>query len=482
MKKGMQFLLKHNSGALFYDPGLGKTSTTLGALKVLKKKKMTNKVLIIAPLRVCYSVWPREIKKWTDFKGFTYEILHGPKKDAALKRDADIYLINPEGLEWLLQATKTKVTSAKTGKTKVKLDINIKKFKALGFDILVIDELTKFKHHGSARFKLLSEVAHTFRVKWGLTGSPAANGLIGLFGQCKILDGGRSLGKFITQYRSKYFETVDHGGFVWMPKAGAEEQIYERISPLALRAAAEDYLEMPKLIINKIKLEMPPSARSVYDRMEGDLFAAINSKTITAANAAVASGKCRQIASGGIYLDPELCEMGFKPSKASREWAHIHDCKVDALEDLVEELQGSPLLVAYDFNHDLERIRARFGKDVPYIGTGVSAKKCEAIEDAWNKGELPLLFGHPQSMGHGLNLQASCNHVAMFTMPWDFELYDQFIRRVLRSGNEFDRVFLHLLMMEDSIDELVYYSLVRKDKTQQSFFKALLELAKRRKK
>lgn len=480
MKKGMEFLLTHNSGALFFDPGLGKTSTTLGSLTVLKKKKMLNKVLIIAPLRVCHSVWPREIMKWIAFNHFSYVILHGPNKDLELQKDVDVYIINPEGLDWLLQVTKSK-SEGRSGKINKSIQVDVRRFKKLGFDILVIDELTKFKNHASDRFKMLNEVAHTFRVKWGLTGSPTANGLLGLFGQCKILDGGRSLGKFVSHYKKTFFEPVDEARRKWVPKLGAAEEIYKRVSPLALRMAAEDWLEMPKLIPNKIMLEMPPVARKIYDAMEEDLLTMVEGNVISAFNAGVASGKCRQIASGAIYLDPEVTDEGFAPVKKSkRDWKLIHEAKVDALEDLVEELNGSPLLVGYEFNHDLERIQARLGKDIPYIGKGVSVKRCNEIEDEWNAGNIPVLLGHPQSMGHGLNFQESGNHVCLFTTPWDFELYDQFIRRVLRSGNTHSRVFLHLLMMEDTVDELVYMAIIRKNRDQQSFFKALVELAKKR--
>jgi len=481
-KKAAKFLIEHACAALLLDPGLGKSSITLAAIKIMMKKKLINKVLIIAPLRVCTSVWPAERDKWTDFKDFRIEVLHGPKKDEALARDADIYVINPEGLDWLLQVEKTKTISARTGKTKTTLKVDLRRFKRLGFDTLVIDELTKFKNHNSGRFKALKMVHTTFGRRWGLTGSPASNGLMDLFGQCLILDEGRTLGKFITKFRMDYFNAVDENNFIWVPKPGAPEEIYKRLSPLALRMAADDYLDMPQLIVNNIKLEMPPGAREVYDSLEADLIAAIEDKTVVASNAAVASGKCRQVANGGIYIDPEITELGFKILKGKKEFVNLHQVKIDALEDLIEELQGEPLLVAYDFGHDLSRLQERFGKDVPYIGGGVSPKRSKQLEDAWNAGDLPLLLGHPQSMGHGLNLQERGHHVAWHSMTWDFELYDQFIRRVLRQGNKSKRVFVHHLIMEDTIDEVIYYSNKSKDRGQQALFKGLTELAKARKK
>lgn len=477
-KKAVKFLLEHACAALFLDPGLGKTSITLAAVKMLMARKLVKKVLIIAPLRVCYSVWPREVAKWADFNHLRVEILHGPGKDAALKREADIYVINPEGLDWLLQPTKTRSPKTK----KVSVTVDLRRFKAFGFDTLVIDELTKFKNHQSGRFKMLKEVHRTFGRRWGLTGSPASNGLIDLFGQCYILDEGRALGPYITHYRQKYFDTVDENDFIWVPKHGAAEQIYERLAPLALRMSAEDYLDMPLLIENNIWVDLPDGAREIYDRLEEDLIAKVESRVVVASTAAVASGKCRQVANGGIYLDPEVVEMGLKIAKGKREWVDVHQEKIEALADLIEELQGEPLLVAYDFGHDLSRIKAKFGDDVPYIGGGVSAKRSSELERLWNQGKLPVLFGHPQSMAHGLNLQEVGRHVAWHSMTWDFELYDQFIRRVRRQGNKSKKVFVHHFLARGTIDEVMLYSLKHKNKGQQALFTGLQKLASARKK
>lgn len=473
-KKAVKFLLEHACAALFLDPGLGKSSITLAALKLLKAKGMFNKALIVAPLRVCYGVWPKEVAKWTDFEHLKVEVLHGPKKDEALKREADIYVINPEGLDWLLQTKKSK---GLTNKTRVEVDL--RRFKSLGFDIIVIDELTKFKNTGSDRFKTLKLVHKTFGRRWGLTGSPAANGLLDLFGQCYILDEGRALGPYITHYRQKYFTPVDRNGFVWRPQEGAEEKIYERLAPLALRMSAEDHLDLPQLVENNIRLELPDEARRVYDQLEEDLISQVESSRIVASNAAVASGKCWQVASGGIYLDPEVTALGFKV-KGSKEWHDLHHEKVEALADLVEELQGEPVLVAYNFAHDLARIQAKLGKDVPYIGGGISTKRSSELESLWNQGKLPVLLGHPQSIGHGLNLQEAGHHVVWHTMTWDFELYDQFIRRVLRQGNKSKRVFVHHLLMKDTIDEIMLYALKSKNKGQKALFEGLKTLAKKR--
>lgn len=477
-KQAVKFLLEHAAAALFLDPGLGKTSITLAAIKMLKKRKLLNKVLVIAPLRVCHSVWPKELEKWTDFHDLKIAVLHGPNKDEELASDADIYVINPEGLEWLTQVEKVK-TTGRDGKVKTSYKVDLRRWKKLGFDTLVIDELTKFKHTNSGRFKILKLVVSTFARRWGLTGSPMANGLLDLFGQCYVLDEGRTLGPYISHYRSKYFNP-SRDGFNWVLREGADQEIYERIQPLALRMDAKELLDMPKVVPNDIKIQLPDKVMGIYLELEDQLITMINDDLITAASRGVAAGKCRQVASGGIYRQ-DAVEALIKLPKSQRETIQLHDLKTEALADLVEELQGSPLLCAYDFGHDLERLQAKFGKDVPYIGGGVTAKRAKELEDAWNRGELPLLLAHPQSAGHGLNLQEAGNHVAWYTLTWDYELYDQFNRRVLRQGNKHKRIFIHHLLAEHTIDELVLASLKDKRSGQNSFFDALKKLQKKRK-
>lgn len=468
-KKAVKFLLEHAAGALFLDPGLGKTSITLAAIAFLIKRGIINKVLLVAPLRVCHSVWPKEVEKWSDFNHLRVVVLHGPDKQHLLEQDADIYVINPEGLDWLLQVEKSKTA---TGKSKVGVDL--RRWKKLGFDTLVIDELSKFKHVNTNRFKALKQVLHTFSRRWGLTGSPAANGLMDLFGQCYVLDQGRTLGPYITHYRMKYFD-ASYDGFSWTIKDGAEKEIYKRLKPLALRMAAEDYLDMPQLIENRIYVELPDKVRGIYDQLQEDLLTKIEDKVVVASTAAVASIKCRQVANGGIYLDPEVQALvKLPPSK--KEWVNLHHVKTNALVDLIEELQGSPLLVAYDFAHDLDRIQEKLGKDVPYIGGGVSAKRAAELERLWNQGKLPVLLGHPQSIAHGLNLQEMGNHVCWYSQTWNYELYDQFIRRVLRQGNKAKKVFVHQIITKETIDEVIITTLKQKKKGQSALFDALKKM------
>ena len=437
---------------------------------------MLSRVLIIAPLRVCHLVWPKERDKWLNFNGLRMVVLHGKDKETLVHQDADIYVINPEGLEWLMQVTKTKLANRKT-----KVEINQTRWRNFRFDLLVIDELSKFKHTNTNRFKMMKQVLHTFRKRWGLTGSPAANGLLYLFGQCYMLDLGHALGRYVTHYKATYFRPVDPEQFKWVLQQGAEEKIYKAIAPFTLRMAAEDYIQMPELVNNTIQVELPDNVMKIYKQMEDDLITKIQKNVIVAKNAGVASGKCRQIANGGLYLDAEVMLIkGLNLRGTKREWIDLHDAKLDALEDLIEELQGAPLLVAYEFHHDLTRLQERFGPDVPYIGSGVSTEKAREIERRWNAGQIQLLFGHPQSMAHGLNLQERANHIAWHSLTWDYELYDQFIRRLRRQGNKAAQVFSHHLVAKDTIDEVILQTLWSKERGQEAFFNGLIKMTKNR--
>jgi SNF2 family DNA or RNA helicase len=261
-------------------------------------------------------------------------------------------------------------------------------------------------------------------------------------------------------------------GYTWSLKDGADKEIYKRLKPLALRMAADDYLDMPKLIENDIKVTLPPKVRKVYDALEDDLFVKLGKKVVVAANAAVASMKCRQVANGGVYVDDEIRAL-VSFSKTERQWVDLHEEKTEAIAELVDELQGEPLLVAYDFEHDLERLRTRLGKNTPHIGGGVSTKLATALEAAWNKGELRVLLGHPQSLAHGLNLQGAGYHVAWHSLTWNYELYDQFIRRVFRQGQRSKKVFVHHVIAADTIDESVLAAVRSKRKGQDALFAAL---------
>lgn len=481
MKRAVKFLKEHPAAILLLDPGGRKTSITLKAFKDLKDAGKARKMLILAPLRPCYRVWPPEIEKWDAFEGLRVVVLHGPKKDQLLREDADVYVMNYEGLEWLIKPTSA---PGFAGKKTDKVDV--RRFQALGFDTVVADELTKLKTPSSKRFKLLAKVLHTFERRWGLTGSFRANRLLDAFGQVYFADMGASLGQFFSHFRSNYFIPVGNQGWDWRPQKDAEARVYERIAPICFRFNVEDYLELPEIVPVPVWVDLPPAARRIYDDIEKDLIARIGEGLVTAANSGVASMKCRQAASGAVYADAEP-----GPRSGKRETLHVHDAKLDALEELIEGLNGEQLLVGYDFSHDVDRIKKRLDdpksrdpwtRDHPYIGGGTSPRRSAEIEMAWNRGEITNLFGHPQSMGHGLNLQeGQCQHVAWFSLTWDYELYDQFIRRVRRSGNKAKRVFVHLILARDTVDQVQWYALQGKARGQQGFYDALEEYARRRK-
>lgn len=459
-KKAVKFLLEHAAAALLLDPGMGKTSVVLKAFDALRKAGVAKKMLVVAPLRPAQLVWPTEPQEWSTFQHLKVVVLHGKHKDLNLDDEADIYVVNPEGLEWLICGGRGK-------------PFNMKRWKSFGFDTLVIDELTKFKHSKGSRFKLMKLVLDTFSRRWGLTGTPAPNGLLDLFGQMYMLDLGNALGRYITHYRMKYFTAVDPQGWKWVLQAGAAELIYERLKPLAMRASAEDHLELPEIVPLKIKVELPPKVRDLYDGLEEDMLAKMEGKIITVANAAAASTKLRQIANGAMYVDDDVAS---KVQGKKRTVMALHDEKLNALEDLIDELNGQPVFVAYEFNHDITRLRQRF-PTAKFMTDAKTTKDALAMEAAWNNGEIPVLFGQPASVGHGLNMQkGSAAHVVWFAMFWDFELYDQFIKRIRRQGNKAKRVFVHHIVARDTVDETIFFvSAVggAKDRTQGALLNAL---------
>lgn len=469
-------------GAAFFllDPGLGKTSISLAMVKILLMQKMIQRVLVIAPLRVCHLVWPAELAKWEDFAGMTMSVLHGPTKDALLAKRNQIDVINPEGLEWLFGAKIIKyMAKNRDGKLieKKKIELDMKRVRALGYDMLIVDESTMFKNTNSLRFKILKPTLDTFSRRYALTGTPASNGLENLFGQVYLLDQGASFGPYITHFRDTYFDAVGFGGYTLVPKPGAEERIYEHLRPLALRMAAEDYLSLPKLITTPdtdIVVELPPLAMRKYLEMEVSFITELlDGSKVTALNAAVKSGKLRQIAAGGLFKQHDINGM---PVHAAG-FEHIHMAKIDALEELVESLAGRPMLIAFEYEHDLDRLQKRFGKDLPYIAGGVSMQRTKELENEWNKGRIHLLAAHPRSVGHGLNLQENANIVAWLTTTWDLELLDQFTKRVWRQGNSASHVFNYHIICKDTIDEAVMLALHRKAKTQNELLMALKDYA-----
>jgi SNF2 family DNA or RNA helicase len=452
-RKAMKLMVSQMCAGILLDPGMGKSSVTYGAFKVLKQRGMVQRMLIIAPLRPATSTWPREAQKWDEFKGLNVHVLHGPGKETLLAQPHDVSIVNPDGLRWLLGGRDEKTGRALPGAAKRA---------GVTWDMLVVDESTRFKHANTQRFKTLRPHLSRFRRRYILTGSPAPNGLLDLFGQIFILDCGRALGKYMTEYRRTYFNETGFGGYTYVLKAGAEERIREAIAPLVLRMQAEDYLELPPLIgvdpPNVVEVELPDDARRAYGSMEKLMLAELESGTVTAANAAAATMKCRQIANGGIYNEDHTT-------------AFVHDAKTEAVADIVEELSGKPALIAYEFAHDLERLRREF-PDAPHLGGGVTSKSARETEDRWNAGLLPVLLVQPQSAAHGLNLQEVGAELIWYSLTWDLELYEQLIRRLWRQGQR-ERVVVHHIIARGTVDEAILRALRVKDRTQRSLLQEL---------
>lgn len=427
-------ILTHPEAAVFLEMGLGKSVITLTAIfDLCLDSFLIRKVLVIAPLRVARDTWPSEIKKWDHLEGLTYSVAVGSEKErtAALMRTADVYIINRENVDWLVN------------KSGIPFD----------FDMIVIDELSSFKSWQAKRFKSLIKVRPYVKRIVGLTGTPSSNGLMDLWAEFRVLDFGQRLGRYITHYRNSFFTPDKRNGeviFSYKPLPGAEEAIYKRISDITISMKSCDYLKLPECVINEVSVRMDEKEYEVYDTFREEMVAQIKDREIDAANAAVLSGKLLQMANGAVY-DEE------------KQTLHIHDRKLDALEDLIEGMNGKPVLVAYWYKHDADRIKERF--DVREIKTS------KDIED-WNAGKIPVAIIHPASAGHGLNLQSGGSTLIWFGLTWSLELYQQTNARLHRQGQT-DTVIIHHIISEGTIDEDVMKALKKKEKTQDALISAV---------
>ena len=392
-----------------------------------------SKVLIIAPLRVASQTWPAEIKKWDHLKGLSYSVAVGTEKDRinALIKRATVYIINRENVDWLVN------------KSGIPFD----------FDMVVIDELSSFKSYGAKRFKSLLKVRPSVRRIVGLTGTPSSNGLMDLWAEFRVLDLGQRLGRYITHYRNAYFVPDKRNAeiiFSYKPLPGAEDKIYKQISDITISMKSADYLKMPECVINEVPVYLSEKEWSIYSDFRDEMVASLGDEEIDAVNAAVLSGKLLQMANGAVYDDKNKVHF-------------IHDRKLDALEDLIEGANGKPVLVAYWYKHDLERIQKRF--------SARQIKTSKDIED-WNSGDIPVAAIHPASAGHGLNLQSGGSTLIWFGLTWSLELYQQTNARLYRQGQN-ETVVIHHIIAKDTIDEDVIVALTRKEKTQASLIDAV---------
>lgn len=429
----IRYIESNPVSAILLSMGLGKTVITLTAINdLLYDSFEVGKVLVIAPLRVCINAWRQEAEKWSHLQSLRITVAVGTEQErlAAFHANADIVVLNRENVQWLIE---------KSGIT-------------FDFDMLVIDELSSFKNHQSKRFRSLMKVRPKVKRIVGLTGTPSSNGLIDLWAEYRLLDMGQRLGRFIGQYRSDYFLPDKRNGqviFTYKPLPNAEKQIYERIGDITISMNATDHLQMPGLMAVEHKVYLSDTERERYDELKRDLILQLPGGEITAANAAALSGKLCQMANGAVYGD----------DGAAHE---IHDRKLDQLEDLIEQANGNPVLVAYWFQHDKARITERLAAlHIPFA----HLEKPGTIE-RWNQGELPVALIHPASAGHGLNLQAGGSTLLWFGLTWSLELYQQTNARLWRQGQRAETVVIHHIITKDTIDEQIMNALRRKDKTQ----------------
>jgi SNF2 family DNA or RNA helicase len=461
----VEWLAGHGGAFVLLRPGKGKTAIVLRAVLALKDAGMRPRALVVAPLRVATQVWPDEPgewagSEWARLSGLKIRVLHGPKKDWEAEQDADIYVINPDGLKWLFE------------------DGQYARFQRMRLDTLVWDESTKIKHTRTKRFKLLKPTLKTFTRRWPLTGSPIPRSYLDFFGQLYVVDLGRALGQYITHYRMEYFTPRDRFGWEWDLKPGSEQRIQAAIAPYVFqlteaeeRAGAKE----PELVENVVRVELPAKARKLYDEMEEELIVELGRKTVVAVSSGVAAMKCGQIANGGLYHDRE------PGVKAARAWSDLHEAKLEAVEEIVDELQGRPAMVVYEFEHDLARLRGLYPK-APWIGGGVSAGESARILAAWNRSEYPVLLVQPQTVSHGINAQyGDAQDIIWHSLIYDYEIFDQLIKRLLRQGSRHTKIYNHLIVARGTVDEAKLRSLRRKERAQAGFLAAMKEYARERK-
>ena len=426
-----EFIINHPVSCLILDMGLGKTVVTLTALWILLFDYfLVGRVLVIAPKRVAENTWPAEIKKWEHLSFLTYSVVTGSKKqrEDALSKQADVYVIGRDNLTWLVDSGN------------------------FHFDMVVVDELSSFKSPKAQRFKSLRQVRPSVGRIVGLTGTPG--NLMDLWAEIGVLDMGQRLGRFIGGYRDRFFVPDKRNReiiFSYKPREGAEDKIYELISDITISMKAVDYLDMPECIYNRVEVTMSKEEKALYEQLENDMIIPFGEgEDIDAVNAAALSNKLQQMANGAVYDE-------------SGNVRHIHDRKLDALEDLIEAANEKPLLVAYWFKHDRDRIMKRFKV------RDISTKK--DIED-WNAGKIPVALIHPASAGHGLNLQEGGSTIVWFSNIWPLELYQQLNARLWRQGQKHTVVIEHIVTA-GSIDEDILLSLEKKDNTQEAMIAAV---------
>lgn len=434
-------LCEHDEAALFMGCGLGKTAVVLHRLAELFNDGACRGALVVAPLRVASLTWPAEVAKWDSTRHLRVADLRTKRGLDTLRRGAaELYLVNYEGLPRVREELMTMRD-------------------ATPYDTVVWDELTRAKNHNSVRVNGVRKWLRRYcRRHWGLTGTPAPNSLLELFAQVRLLDGGKRLGPEFSAHRDAFFQAEDYNQYSWVPMAGARERIYQQIGDLALVLRRSDWLHIPDIVQEDVELTLPAEARDAYDELEKELILMLDGGVVTAVNAAVLVGKLLQVTSGAVYGE-------------NRRVHHLHDAKLTALAALLEQIGREPVLLLYQYQHELERIQRALPHVVAF-GEADTRRQQEDVVAQWNAGMIGVLAAHPKSLAHGLNLQDGGSTVVWFTLPWSREDYDQAIFRVARLGQDaVTRVYR--LVTRGTMDDVVAEALRRRDEEQAALLGAL---------
>jgi SNF2 family DNA or RNA helicase len=454
----VQRMVEQERLGLFLDPGLGKTAITLEAFRRLRETCEVSRMLVIAPLRPVYSVWPEEVARWDRFEGLRVQVIHGPTRTPEHLRDADIFVTNTETLEWLV------------------------KQKWRWPEMLVIDELTKFKHRHTYRERNLAPIKKQAARRYGLTGTPAPNGLQDLFGQLFALDDGVRLGRTLKAFRERFwFAQVPDGRgyFKWVETARTLPMIQEALRDIVIRLRASDHLDLPQLVTTDVQVPLSTTALDIYEELRRELIVRLETGDVVAANAGALTSKCRQVANGIVYLTDDGTVLEFDANGTAKRKARsiqmVHTKKLEALKELIDGFGGEPALVLYEFRSEIEAIQKTLGGYIPFIGGGVAGAEGAELLAKWNRGELPVLLVHPRSAAHGLNLQRGGSRIVWYSLPWDLELYDQANARLWRQGQTAERVMIYHLLAQKTIDRTVARALSGKARVQEQLLESLRE-------
>ena len=448
-QRATEFAIENPRCALWLEMGLGKTAATLAMIRELLWCQEIKRVLIVAPLRVAHHVWPAEIRKWDEFTTLTYTVLRGPPvwRHTLTGKETDIHLINYENVDWLVSC----------------------RLRAWPYDLIVLDESSRVKSPSAVRFRALRKImkAKPATRMVQLTGTPAPNGIADVWAPMYLLDKGVRLGDTVTAFRQRWFTQAPVGQYSgYTPNKCAQDQIEEKLKDIVVSMRSADYLELPKLIVNPIKVDLPEAAMREYRVLEREMMVELRRvvehgtqfEQVTALSSGALTNKCLQFASGAVYLQDEL-------GAPSKDWMAVHDAKLEALDEVIEEAAGAPVLCVYWYRSDLERLQKRYPHGVVMDAKGTAI-------DRWNRKEIPLLFLNPGSAGHGLNLQDGGNTIAWFSPQWSLELYQQTIARLHRSGQT-KTVYCHLLLARGTLDEDVITRLEGKATVQELLMEKL---------